>query len=134
MIEYKSRREEAARELLLDQAVEQLQADIVALLRRDYRNADAWLTILQTSAQQQIAGEHLVAPDGKVNLGTYGRVRVVGMTIEEARNAVQTHLTQYLDNPQISLDVFGFNSKVFYVVTQGAGLGDQACFYLQRTT
>jgi polysaccharide export outer membrane protein len=105
--------------------VEQLQADIIALLRRDFRNAGAWLTLLQTSAQQQIAGEHLVAPDGKVNLGTYGRVRVVGMTIEEARTAVQAHLTQYLDNPQIALDVFGFNSKVFYVVTQGAGLGDQ---------
>ena len=105
--------------------VEQLQADINAILTRDYRNARAWITLTQTSAQQQIAGEHLVAPDGKVNLGTYGRVRVVGMTIEEARRAVQDHLAQYLDHPQIALDVFGFNSKVFYVVTQGAGLGDQ---------
>lgn len=105
--------------------VEQLQADILNQLRKNYRNAQVWITLLQTSAQQQIAGEHLVAPDGKVNLGTYGRVRVVGMTIEEAQRAVQTHLSQYLDNPQIALDVFGFNSKVFYVVTQGAGLGDQ---------
>lgn len=105
--------------------VEQFQADLLALLRKDFRNAEVWITLLQTSAQQQIAGEHLVAPDGKVNLGTYGRVRVVGMTIEEARQAVQLHLSQYLDNPQIALDVFGFNSKVFYVVTQGAGLGDQ---------
>ena len=105
--------------------VEQLQKDIIALLRKDYRNAQAWITLLQTSAQQEIAGEHLVAPDGKVNLGTYGRVRVVGMTIEEARSAVQLHLMQYLENPRIALDVFGYNSKVFYVVTQGAGLGDQ---------
>ena len=105
--------------------VEQLQSDIVALLRKDYRKAQAWITLLQTSAQQQIAGEHLVAPDGKVNLGTYGRVRVVGMTIEEAQKAVQAHLSRYLEKPRIALDVFGFNSKVFYVVTQGAGLGDQ---------
>lgn len=105
--------------------VEQLQSDVLALLRKDYRKAEAWITLLQTSAQQQIAGEHLVAPDGKVNLGTYGRVRVVGMTIEEAQFAVQSHLSQFLENPQIALDVFGFNSKVFYVVTQGAGLGDQ---------
>lgn len=105
--------------------VEQLQNDILMMLRRDYRNAQAWITLIQTSAQQQIAGEHLVAPDGKVNLGTYGRVRVVGMTIEEAQSAIQLHLSQYLDNPQIAVDVFGFNSKVFYVVTQGAGLGDQ---------
>ncbi len=105
--------------------VEQLQSEILTLLRRDYRNAQVWITLLQTSAQQQIAGEHLVAPDGKVNLGTYGRVRVVGMTIDEAQRAVQAHLSAYLDNPQIALDVFGYNSKVFYVVTQGAGLGDQ---------
>ena len=105
--------------------VEQLQGEILAMLRKDYRNAQVWITLLQTSAQQQIAGEHLVAPDGKVNLGTYGRVRVVGMTIEEAQNAVQAHLTRYLDNPKIAVDVLGFNSKVFYVVTQGAGLGDQ---------
>lgn len=105
--------------------VEQLQGEILGLLRKDYRNAQVWITLLQTSAQQQITGEHLVAPDGKVNLGTYGRVRVVGMTIEEAQNAVQAHLTRYLDNPKIAVDVLGFNSKVFYVVTQGAGLGDQ---------
>ena len=105
--------------------VEQLQRDITALLRKDYVKAKAWITLLQTSAQQEIAGEHLVAPDGKVNLGTYGRVRVVGMTIEEAQSAVQTHLSQFLENPRIALDVFGFNSKVFYVITQGAGLGDQ---------
>ena len=104
---------------------EQLQAVVLALLRREYRNARAWVTLLQTSAQQQIAGEHLVAPDGKVNLGTYGRVRVVGMTIEEAQEAVQIHLSKHLENPRIAVDVFGFNSKVFYVVTQGAGLGDQ---------
>ena len=105
--------------------VEQLQSEILALLRKDFIQAEAWITLLRTSAQQEIAGEHLVAPDGKVNLGTYGRVRVVGMTIEEARAAVQSHLSAYLDNPRIALDVFGFNSKVFYVVTQGAGLGDQ---------
>jgi polysaccharide export outer membrane protein len=35
------------------------------------------------------------------------------------------HLSQYLQNPRISLDVLGYNSKVYYVVTQGAGLGDQ---------
>ncbi len=105
--------------------VEQLQIDIVGLLRKDYRKAQAWITLLKMSDQQQVAGEHLVAPDGKVNLGSYGRVRVVGMTIEEAKAAVQSHLSLYLDNPRISLDVYGYNSKVFYVVTQGAGLGDQ---------
>jgi len=105
--------------------VEQLQADILAALEKEVAQPQVSVTLTQLAAQQQIAGEHLVAPDGKVNLGTYGRVRVVGMTIEEARLAIEAHLAQYLENPQIAVDILGYNSKVFYVVTQGAGLGDR---------
>ncbi len=32
---------------------------------------------------QPIAGEHLVGPDGMINLGSYGSVSVVGMTLDE---------------------------------------------------
>lgn len=103
---------------------DQLQVQLLDRLRKVYTEPNVWVTLLQIGAQQQIAGEHLVAPDGKVNLGIYGRVRVVGLTIEEAQAAVQAHLAQYLQDPQIALDVLGYNSKVYYVVTQGAGLGD----------
>ena len=34
-----------------------------------------------SAGQQQIEGEHLVGPDGTVNLGTYGSVYVAGMTL-----------------------------------------------------
>lgn len=104
--------------------VDELQANLDQRLRAVYNDPQVWVTLSQLGAQQQIAGEHLVAPDGKVNLGTYGRVRVVGLTMEEARATIESHLSAYLDAPQISLDVLGYNSKVFYVVTQGAGLGD----------
>ncbi|MGI9456751.1 MAG: polysaccharide biosynthesis/export family protein [Aeoliella sp.] len=102
-----------------------LKEDILEKLRQVYNEPDVWVTLLQIGAQQQIAGEHLVAPDGKVNLGTYGRVSVVGMTMEEAQAAVEAHLSQQIEDPEIVLDVLGYNSKVFYVITQGAGLGDR---------
>ena len=51
---------------------EQLQADLLTLLQQNYREPSVVVTLLQMAAQQQIAGDHLVAPDGKVNLGTYG--------------------------------------------------------------
>src|SRR3989304_838997 len=35
-----------------------------------------------SSGAQQIVGEHLVAMDGRVNLGTYGSVYVSGMTLD----------------------------------------------------
>jgi polysaccharide export outer membrane protein len=105
--------------------VEEVQQTLQSILARVYTEPQVWVTLAELAAQQQIIGEHLVAPDGKVNLGTYGRVRIVGMTIEEARAAIEAHLSQYLQDPQIALDVLGYNSKVFYVVTQGAGLGDR---------
>ncbi|MCI0379609.1 MAG: polysaccharide biosynthesis/export family protein [Gemmataceae bacterium] len=76
-------------------------------------------------ALQQIRGEHLVRPDGTVGLGTYGSVYVDGMTLEQAKSVIENHLAQFLLSPKISLDVAGFNSKVFYVITDGAGSGQQ---------
>ncbi|QEG36020.1 polysaccharide biosynthesis/export family protein [Bythopirellula goksoeyrii] len=111
---------------------EQLQEQILAKLKEIYTDPTVWVTLVQIGAQQQVAGEHLVAPDGKVNLGHYGRVRVVGLSIEEAQATVQAHLSQYLEDPQISLDVLGYNSKVYYVITQGAGLGDQVAILPAR--
>lgn len=110
---------------IVGRTVEEVQQSIATVLNKYYNASQVSVSIAELAAQQQIVGEHLVAPDGKVNLGTYGRVRLVGMTIEEARAAVQEHLSAYLEDPQISLDVLGYNSKVYYVVTQGAGLGDR---------
>lgn len=111
---------------------EQLEAEILKRVKQSYREPSVWVNLVSIGAQQQITGEHLVSMDGKVNLGSYGRVRVVGMTIEEAQAAVQEHLAQYLDQPQISLDVVAYNSKVYFVVTQGAGLGDQVAILPAR--
>ncbi len=73
---------------------------------------------------QPIAGEHLVGPDGKINLGSYGTVSVVGMTVAEARAVIEQQLTQFVTEPQVAVDVFAYNSKKYYVVTEGGGLGD----------
>ncbi|MFZ5831620.1 MAG: polysaccharide biosynthesis/export family protein [Planctomycetota bacterium] len=84
----------------------------------------ASVSLVEIAAQQYIAGEHLVGPDGTVNLGTYGTVCVVGLTLVQAKAAIEAHLTQYLEDPEVAVDVFAYNSKTYYVVTQGAGLGD----------
>ena len=83
------------------------------------------VSLSESAGQQQIEGEHLVGPDGTVNLGTYGSVYVTGMTMTEARAAIEEHLSEFLDEPEVSVDVFAYNSKFYYVVTEGANLGDQ---------
>ena len=82
------------------------------------------LTIVTTAGQQQIAGEHLVGPDGTINLGTYGSVYLAGLTVAEAKLAIEDQLKNYLERPRVSVDVYAFNSKVYYVITEGAGSGD----------
>jgi protein involved in polysaccharide export with SLBB domain len=74
---------------------------------------------------QPIKGEHLVAPDGTVNLGSYGQVMVAGLTIKEATAKIEEHLSAVLEHPQVVLSVFAYNSKVFYVIMQGGRQGDE---------
>jgi hypothetical protein len=67
-----------------------------------------------SAGAQQIVGEHLVGPDGRINLGTYGSVHVAGKTIDEARAAIEAHLAKHLDKPEIVVDLFGNNSERNY--------------------
>ena len=95
------------------------------LLSRELSAVDVAVSLFQTAGQQLITGEHLVAPDGSVSLGLYGRVYVAGLTTDQARDAVEERLTMYFDDPKISLDIFIYNSKWFYIISAGGGLGDQ---------
>ena len=81
------------------------------------------VSLSQGRASQRISGQHLIRPDGTVALGTYGSVRVAGLTLAEARKAIESHLSAYLLNPEISVDVLNYNSKIYYVVLDGGGAG-----------
>jgi polysaccharide biosynthesis/export protein len=59
--------------------------------------------------------------DGTINLGRYGMVRVAGRTVTEVREALERHLGQYFDSPQISVDVIDYRSKTYYVIL-GTGM------------
>jgi protein involved in polysaccharide export with SLBB domain len=75
-------------------------------------------------ARHPIAGQYLVAPDGTVNLHRYGMVQVMGKTVDEAKAAVKKQVSKYIASPEVSVEITAYNSKVFYIITQGAGMGD----------
>lgn len=110
---------------VLGQTLEEATQTIAQHLRTVLREPQVSLSLAEAAGRQQIAGEHLVTPDGMVNLGTYGGVYVAGMTLVQARAAIEEHLSEFLEQPEVSLDVFAYNSKVYYIVTEGAGLGEQ---------
>ncbi len=83
------------------------------------------VTLMQPDGKQLISGEHLVRPDGMLSLGVYGEVYVAGMTLPEVKMQVERHLSRYLHHPEVSVDVLAYNSKFYYVVTDGGGAGER---------
>lgn len=79
----------------------------------------------QARGLQQIRGEHLVSPDGTISLGVYGNVPVTGLTVPEAKATLEAHLSLFLQKPELSVIVTGYNSKVYYVIFDGGGYGQQ---------
>jgi polysaccharide export outer membrane protein len=91
------------------------------------------VTIGETRAMLLIRGQHLVQTDGTVNLGVYGAVYVDNMTIPQAKEVIEKHLSQFLVDPEIALTVTGYNSKVFYLVNDGGGVAGEQITRLPMT-
>jgi protein involved in polysaccharide export with SLBB domain len=105
--------------------IDEAQAAIAQHLARHIPSAQVSVSLLQASGVQQVAGEHLIGPDGFLNLGIYGSVYVAGMTVDEVRAAIEAKLADYMDQPKVSVEVLIYNSKFYYIITEGAGFGDQ---------
>jgi polysaccharide export outer membrane protein len=104
--------------------VEQAADVIRHKLEEVLQKPEVSVQLARTAGTAPLTGEFLVGPDGAVNLRQYGVLHVAGKTVTEIRLDLQKHLAQYFDTPEVSVDVRQFNSKVFYVITEGAGMGD----------
>lgn len=107
--------------LTLRQAQQTLQKYIAERVN----GAEVSVSLAQFRGVQQTRGEHLVRPDGTISLGSYGCVNVTGLTLAQAKFAIERQLSQYLQDPEISVDVFAYNSKAYYVILDGGGYGQQ---------
>lgn len=102
-------------------------------------------SVLLTSDEFPLRGPHLVRPDGTIGLGAFGAVFVAGMTIDQAKMQIidtimraksqgQDTEKDKKDPPKaltlqdywqgIRVDVAAFNSKFYYVITDGGGYGE----------
>lgn len=101
-----------------------------------------------TLPTQPLDGQHLVKPDGFVNLGIYGEVFLAGRTVEQARDAVAAALLARrvkgkapadLEKPmakedvlsiddikrELQVDVLAYNSKFYFIIIDGGGYGQR---------
>ncbi len=83
---------------------------------------------------QPISGPFMVRLDGTVGLGFWGSVPVTGLTLDQAVKAIRAHLIKHealkqagtpSENLAVIVDVLAYNSKRYYVITDGGGYGEQ---------
>jgi polysaccharide export outer membrane protein len=110
---------------VVDMSLEEARRAVEKQVRKTVAEAKVDVSLARSHGMQQIRGQHLVRPDGTVNLGLYGDVNVTGLTLAEAKARIEAQLAQFVTNPEITLDVVGYNSKVYYVVIDLAGAGQQ---------
>jgi len=83
---------------------------------------------------QPVTGSFQVRIDGTVGLGFWGSVPVSGLTLDQTAEAIRqqlvkskvlTELGTKPDNVVVIVDVLAYNSKRYYVITDGGGYGEQ---------
>jgi len=105
-------------------SLDEARAAVLKQLQKTLNDAKVTVTLSEPGGKQQITGEHLVAPDGTMSLGTYGQVYVTDLTIPEVKEAIEKKLGEVFEKPKVSVDIYAYNSKVYYVITKGHGFGD----------
>src|SRR5262249_5251123 len=108
-----------------DLTTEEAQKVIETKVRQFAPKAVVTVSLAQSRGVQQISGQHLVRPDGTVSLGGYGSVYVAGLSLAQVKQAIEAHLSKYLYRPEVAVDVYSYNSKFYYVITDFAGNGEQ---------
>jgi polysaccharide export outer membrane protein len=104
--------------------IDQARDAIFAHLAKTLAQPEVVVQLAQIADLQPVSGTYLVGPDGTINLMKYGTVRVAGMTLQEAKLAVERQLSYFFESPEVWIDMVSYNSKVYYIVTEGAHLGD----------
>ncbi len=100
--------------------VDKAEREIRESLAKTISNVEVSLSLVASAGAQSITRQHLVAMDGRVDLGAYGSVYVAGMTLDKARKAIERKLAKKLEKPEVVVDVLAYNSKVAYVIEKGA--------------
>ena len=106
-------------------SISQIQIHISNYLKKTLKSPQVFVSLTQPQAKQHVSGEHLVRPDGTVSLGIYGNAHVAGMTLLQAKSRIEAQLASHIHDPEVNVDVLAYNSKVYYVITDGGGAGEQ---------
>ncbi len=110
---------------VIELSTDEAQKAIQTKIRQYAKTAEVVASLAQSRGSQQISGQNILKPDCTVSLVSYGDVYVSGLSLAQVKLAIEAHLSKYLYRPEVSVDVFAYNSKFYYVITDFAGSGEQ---------
>ncbi|MDP2654660.1 MAG: polysaccharide biosynthesis/export family protein [Candidatus Omnitrophota bacterium] len=64
----------------------------------------------------EVSGQYEVNSEGKIQYGFVGDVVVLDLTKEQVSQSIKERLSEYIVNPEVTVTIVGYNSKVVYVV------------------
>jgi protein involved in polysaccharide export with SLBB domain len=88
----------------------------VGRAKTDYRIAAADLISITVYQDTEMNRKVRVNTNGAVSLPLIGPVKIGGMTLAEAQAAVETKLSKFLVNPQVSLFIEDYGNKTIFVM------------------
>jgi protein involved in polysaccharide export with SLBB domain len=103
--------------LSLEAATEEIKTQ----LEKNFEEVEVFVALATPRVAPSVSGDYLIGQDGTVNLGPYGAIMIAGLTLQEAKEAIELHLSQFLLNPEVSVRMAGYNSKFYYVIFEGGG-------------
>lgn len=106
--------------------IEEADKFVRLFLERELPGSKVKVSLEFADGDSEINRRHLVGPDGRINLGKYGSPSVNGLTLDEAREAVEERINRpsYVSCTGLVLNLFQNNSKKYYIITKGPDFGD----------
>jgi len=64
----------------------------------------------------EVSGQYIINNEGKIQYEFVGDIKLAGLTKEEATKALVKRLSEYIVNPDVTVTITGYNSKIVYIV------------------
>lgn len=66
--------------------------------------------------EEQLSGQFVVRPDGKITLRLFGDLKVEGLTLDQVKDEVTRAYAEKLNRPEVSVSLMRVGSKKYFLV------------------
>lgn len=79
----------------------------------------------------EVSGQFPINKEGNIQYQFVGDIHIANLTKEQVKEVIRQRLSEYIINPEVSVKIVGYNSKVVYVIGE---VGNPGKIYMQGDT